>query len=89
MNARRVQHPVNVIISAVFFPADQLDKKQIKSDITKNRTRAFETKNRDVTLFSMRIGALRYLPAYSQEIRPLQNPNLQLKSLPFVLLQFL
>ena len=89
MNASRVQNPVNVIISAVFFPADQLDKKQIKSDITKSRTRAFETKNRDVTLFSMRIDDLRYLLGYNQVTQPLQNPNLQLKSLPFVLLQFL
>ena len=89
MNARRVQNPVNVITSAGFFPADQLEKKQAKSDITKSGIRVFETENRDVTLFSTRIAALRYLPAYSQVTQPLQNPNLQLKLLPFVLLKFL
>ena len=89
MRARRVQNPVNVITSAGFFPADQLEKKQAKSDNTKSEIRVFETESRDVTLFSMRIDDLRYLLGYSQVTQPLQNPNLQLKSLPFVLLQFL
>ena len=89
MNANRVQKAVVVITSTRFLPEDQVEKKQTKSENIKNRIRVFETKNREITLFSKQIVALQYLPVYNRETRPLQNLNLQLKSLPFVLSQFL
>lgn len=79
MDAKTVKNVVKVITSIGFFPEDQLDKEQTKSDIIRNMIRIFETENRDITLFSMQISVLQYLPAYSQETRLLQNLSLLLK----------
>gem|GEM_PF-3994208 len=83
------QYVVKIVTSVGFFPEDQLENEHTKTDNIRSVIRIAGTETFDVTLFLMQIGVLQYLCAYSRETQLLQNPNLLLQSLPFVLLQFL